>query len=205
MSKTARAPRNKPRPQAKLAPSATVFEFRVTLLGTDPPIWRTIQVLPDSLGDLHLAIQAAMGWEDCHLFEFALGRRRFSEIDADGPTWDNEAEDAFETQLLDLIPGNKRKKFALRYTYDFGDSWEHAVELVGRHEREEKTRYPLCSGGERACPPEDCGGVWGFQDLLAARDDPQNEEHDYYQEWLGEYDPAAFDAKEATKRMQAWK
>ena len=205
MSKTARTAATKTPVSTLAEATACVLQFKITLLNTEPPIWRRIQVVPETLGDLHMAIQSAMGWEDSHLFEFEIGKRRFSDLDPEMPTWDEDAADAFETPLLDFIPDNKRKKLRFRYLYDFGDSWEHEVLFEGRRELGPKTRYPLCLEGERACPPEDCGGVWGFYDLLGALDDPQNEQHDYYREWLGEYDAESFDAQAATRRMQGWR
>jgi hypothetical protein len=193
-------------PRAESAPpEGLILQFKVTLLGADPPIWRRIQVLPSTLGDLHLAIQAAMGWDDSHLFEFIIGRRRFTDLGPEGSPWDDDVEDAFATPLWDFIPENKRKKLQFRYVYDFGDEWEHEVLLEGRLEAEPKQRYPLCLEGEGACPPEDCGGLWGYYDLLEARNDPKSEQHDYYQEWLGEFDPLAFEAAAATKRMHSWR
>jgi hypothetical protein len=178
--------------------SSTVFEFRIVLNGPEPPIWRQIQV-PGSytFWDLHVAFQDAMGWQDYHLHSFDVCVRGTQErmtigipdeeFPAESPTvpgWEAPIADYFTE------PG-----ISAEYLYDFGDSWEHTVTLEKVFPREKGKRYPRCVGGARRCPPEDCGGVWGYQELLEAIRDPAHEEHESMLQWVGGgFDPEAFDA-----------
>jgi hypothetical protein len=170
-----------------------ILQVRIELLGIEPPIWRRIEV-PESCSfwDLHIAIQDAMGWSDSHLHQFRVvgSEAVFGMPDDDG-------EDLFQTQ-----PGwkhrvrehlNWRAPIAL-YEYDFGDSWLHEVRLETIEQRRPRVRYPRCTAGARKCPPEDCGGTHGYQELLRVISSPEDEEYDSTIEWLGqEFDPEAFD------------
>lgn len=174
-----------------------VYQFKITLEELDPPIWRRIQV-PEtySFWDLHVAIQDAMGWTDSHLHQFNMINLKTGEEVAIGIP-DEEWEDDDET----LAGWDKKianyfslKNPAALYIYDFGDNWEHTVVLEAILPRAEKTEYPICLEGERACPPEDCGGAWGYVDMLETISDPDNEEYEDTIEWLGEdFDPEFFD------------
>jgi len=171
-----------------------IFQFRINLLETDPQVWRRIQVPADAtFWDLHVAIQDAMGWLDCHLHDFTVdeGRKGRSQIGIPDP--DGE---------LQVVPGWRRKlrrycKYPgvrILYAYDYGDSWLHAVLLEAIALAEPGVRYPRCVAGERKCPPEDCGGPPGFAEFLAVIADPDHEEHDGMLTWVGgSYDPADFD------------
>ena len=110
--------------------------------------------------------------------------------------------DSTKTYLSHVLPGTD-KRFAFRYEYDFGDSWQHKILFEGTPPVDLKAKYPLCMEGERACPPEDCGGVWGYGDFLKAIRNPKHEEHDSMLEWVGgRFDSEYFDAKEATAAMR---
>ncbi len=171
-----------------------IFQFRIDLLGLDPPIWRRIQLRADAtFWDLHVAIQDAMGWLDYHLHDFIVdegskGRSKIGIPDPDGE--------------LDIAPGWRRRLrryckypgFRMLYEYDYGDQWLHAVLLEAIALAEPGVRYPRCVAGERKCPPEDCGGPPGFAEFLAVIADPNHEEHDETLTWAGgSYDPADFD------------
>jgi hypothetical protein len=174
-----------------------VYQFKVTLLGVRPPIWRRIQV-PESytFWDLHVAIQDAMGWEDYHLHEFEIASLQpGSRVNIGIP------EGGYDG---DILPGKTQKiadYFSLEnqsahYTYDFGDNWEHEIKLEKILPREDK-KYPICIDGKRACPPEDCGGVWGYEEFLEIIKDPDHEEYEEMLDWVGgEFDPEHFDTKE---------
>jgi hypothetical protein len=165
-----------------------VYEFRVALREIRPPIWRRIQV-PEtySFWDLHVAIQDAMGWLDYHLHEFrmrnpSVGTRvRIGIPDEDG--WDDD----------DTLPGWGHKIAAYftmensraKYLYDFGDDWMHEIRLERILPRNQEVLYPQCSGGRRACPPEECGGVHGYQEIV--------EGESAFQEHYIDYDPEFFD------------
>jgi hypothetical protein len=170
-----------------------VLQFRIELLGIDPAVWRRIQVAGDSsLWDLHVAIQDAMGWLDCHLHVFSfLGTTEKIGIPLDDdPT---AIEPGWEYPVSQYLhPG---APLAL-YEYDFGDSWLHEVRFEGTSRRAARRKYPRCLAGARHCPPEDCGGIGGYVEFLDAMADPRHPEHDRLAEWIGEaFDPEAFDAK----------
>jgi hypothetical protein len=187
--------------RVKAAPP-TVYQFKITLLGSEPPIWRRIHVANGTLDQLHEHIQAAMGWTNSHLHQFEIGGQLYG----DPALLDDNLEefsciDSTVTRISEIVGSKKRLR--LRYEYDFGDGWDHEVLLEGCHEAEQGVRYPRCVEGARACPPEDVGGVWGYADLLAALADPAHEQHEEYQEWLGDsLDPEQFDAESATVRMR---
>lgn len=174
-----------------------VYQFKITLRNIKPPIWRRIQV-PEtySFWDLHVAIQDAMDWSDYHLHVFEIINPSTGlEVEIGIP----EKEYGEYGDTLD----EKRKKIAdyfsmenptANYEYDFGDSWEHKIRLEKILPREKGVNYPRCIGGKRACPPEDCGGIWGYERLLEILKDPKHEEHEEMLEWLGEeFDPELFD------------
>ncbi len=177
-----------------------VYQFKITLKEIKPPIWRRIQV-PEtySFWDLHVAIQDALGWSDSHLHLFEIKNPATDEIVEIGIP-DEDFEEDFET-----LAGWKKKiadyfsmeNFKAEYVYDFGDNWEHTIKLEQILPRDEKTVYPICIDGKRACPPEDCGGPWGYEDLLQTISDPDDEEYEDTMEWLGgEFDPEEFDPEE---------
>ncbi|MGP0068200.1 MAG: plasmid pRiA4b ORF-3 family protein [Isosphaeraceae bacterium] len=181
--------------------SNLLYQFKITLLDIEPAIWRRIQVPDCTLTNLHEYIQAAFGWENYHLHQFEIDGVTYSEPAPDGDDFGMEFEDDAFVVLSELLPkSTKRSKWI--YEYDFGDSWRHAVLFEGSPPREPKAKYPLCLEGERACPPEDCGGPSGYVDYLAALTDPEHEEHGQMLEWRGPFDSEAFDAKKATKAMR---
>lgn len=165
-----------------------IYQFKIALEGIKPAIWRRIQVLGSySFWDLHVAIQDAMGWEDCHLHEFEILNPKTGEKDLIGAPVDSEWGEVdvlpgWKTPLsLYFSPSNKKAI----YEYDFGDSWEHKVSLEKVLPLELGAKYPKCLAGERSCPPEDCGGVWGYEELLEIIKDPNHEEYKERVEWLG--------------------
>lgn len=177
-----------------------VYQFKVSLKGIEPVIWRQI-VVPASYSfwNLHVAIQDSMGWSDCHLHMFRIANPETGVIDEIGIPDDDSFEDdpvchpGWELPIADYFmePGDRAD-----YEYDFGDSWNHEVFLEGIILREPKTKYPKCTGGKRACPPEDCGGIGGYEMLLKILRDPSHEEHESMMEWVGgRYDSKAFEPK----------
>lgn len=172
-----------------------VYQFKITLDETSPLIWRRIQV-PESYSfwDLHVAIQDAMGWADSHLHQFDMinpKTGREVELGIPDDEWDNEALPGWEVKIADYFTVENN---TARYVYDFGDYWEHTVKLEKILPREQKLEYPTCVEGERACPPEDCGGIPGYEDLLMTISDPDDEEYEDTIEWLGDdFDPEYFD------------
>jgi hypothetical protein len=181
----------------------TVYQFKISLLDTQPPIWRRIQVKDGTLDKLHEYIQTAMGWTNSHLHHFRIKDQLYGDPMLMAENFqDMGYEDSTTTMVSDILPkGNRRFRF--EYEYDFGDSWEHEVLFERRVEAEPGKKYPLCVEGERACPPEDVGGVWGYQEFLEAVTDPEHEDHDGLLEWAGgSFDPEAFDPAVATRRMK---
>jgi hypothetical protein len=186
-------------PAKKSAVSPEIYQLKVTLLGTNPPIWRRLLAPADlTLAQLHDVLQAAMGWQDCHMHEFCVGRRRIGTPNPEDrlmgmPTAENE-----RTVRLSSVLGRVGAKAI--YTYDFGDSWEHGIVLEKRLAVDPKTTYPVCTDGQLACPPEDCGGIPGFYDLVEAINDPNHEQHEEMREWIGDdYDPQAFSVEEVNR------
>jgi hypothetical protein len=153
-----------------------IYQLKVTLRGTSPAIWRRLLVPAGlTLDVLHDVLQLAMGWDDSHLHEFRIGGKRFGKPDPDD-------------RLMGLDPvGNERTVHLFRalgkvgakavYTYDFGDSWEHAIIVEKVLPPERGVAYPVCVGGKLHCPPEDCGGIPGYYNLLEAIRDPGHPEH----------------------------
>ncbi len=213
----------------------SVFCLRVTLSGTRPPIWRRVAVPPNiTLGQLHQVIQRVMGWTDSHLHQFVLRDKALKPSREEMArqfrqnTWDDafffrmrgermfvpkttpfgddtemEGEDEDAVTLAEVCPKAKSK---VRYDYDFGDGWEHTVEVQKITEPEPGAEYPVCLAGKNACPPDDCGGVWGYYEMLHALEDPSHESHDDYVEWLGEgFDPRAFDLEGVNATLAAWR
>jgi hypothetical protein len=188
-----------------------IHQFKITLLDTAPAIWRRIQVPGDySFWDLHAAIQSAMGWDDVHLHMFRIGKR--AEVLINGnpveKLFDNDDENTFDGWDTQVNRFLDRPGQSAIYEYDMGDSWEHEVLLEGVFLKEKGIRYPRCTAGERACPPEDCGGTPGFYHLLEVMASPQHPEHKEAISWLGKkYDPEKFDPQTVkfTNPKTLWK
>jgi hypothetical protein len=184
-------------PARKQAPETPIYQLKVTLAGVRPPVWRRLQVSGETtLAELHRVIQAAVGWTDSHLHLFETEGGRYSHLG-----WGLEdVKDEGVTRLREVAPGPKSR---LYYEYDFGDSWEHEILLEKVTAREPGASYPRCVAGRRACPPEDCGGVWGYENFLEAVRDPEHPEHEETLEWAGgEFDPEAFDLEEVNRELQ---
>jgi hypothetical protein len=178
-----------------------IYQFKITLLDIKPAIWRRIQVPDCTLADLHEYIQAAFGWWNYHLHQFNIDGERYGPPAPDEMDFELEMIDETDVPLSKLIPKSGRKSRWI-YEYDFGDGWRHEILFEGFPSADPKAKYPICIEGERACPPEDSGGPWGYADFLAAIADPRHERHEELLEWRGPFDPESFDAKKATKEMR---
>ncbi|MFH1282418.1 MAG: plasmid pRiA4b ORF-3 family protein [bacterium] len=170
-----------------------VYQFKIVLDDTNPPVWRRIQVPENySFWDLHVAIQDSMGWTDSHLHEFIMKNLNGKQVNLGIP--DEEYDDhsdrfmsGWEYYISDYF--SIKNKRAL-YVYDFGDGWEHTIILEKLLIREKGKDYPICIDGERACPPEDCGSIPGYEDICAGT-------HEFQEEYDNEgYDPKKFDVNE---------
>lgn len=168
----------------------SIHQLKVTLRDVRPPIWRRLQVPSTiSLGDLHFVLQAAIGWDDYHLHMFSAGGEIYSD-DRVEDSWGDRPKDEVRARLDKVAPLGAR----LRYEYDFGDGWEHDIVIEKVLPPESGVTYPRCLTGRRACPPEDCGGPWGYARLLAAIADPEGTEDSELLEWVeNDFDPYAFD------------
>jgi hypothetical protein len=175
--------------------NAPVYEFTIILLGTKRPIWRRLQVPGDAnLGWLHAAIQVAMGWTNSHLHHFLTSDARYAELrhTEDMGFGEELDRDEAKARLMQVAP-HTGDQFG--YEYDFGDSWEHEItveKILPNKAAAAKTA--LCLDGASACPPEDCGGIWGYAELLKTLKNPKHPEHKTMKEWLGRpFDAKAFD------------
>ena len=179
---------------------ATHFEFMVALLHIRPRIWRSFLIpIPATFEELHLAIRDSFGWSEEHLWGFREPGRQGRQLA--GPrsfggwaAFDEDMPDARKAKVADYF-GMKRRGAKCLYIYDFGDNWEHEVRLQGKASDPKKTRRRLL-GGERACPLEDCGGVWGYErivEFLDTGEDPDGEDPEELNEWIGDWRPDEFD------------
>ncbi len=187
--------------QAKRTPRPkVVHQFLVVLSGTDPLVWRRIQV-PEkySFWDLHVAIQDAMGWLDYHLHEFRLIDPKEQAVVSIGIPTDDDPEDrpvvpGWQVPLVTFFDQRNWHAPPAMYAYDFGDDWQHVLVHEGFESPDPDRKYPHCVAGEGRCPPEDCGGVHGYAELLRVIADPASEEHESMLQWAGgTFDPEAFD------------
>lgn len=179
-----------------------VHQFLVVLINTEPLVWRRIQV-PEhySFWDLHVAIQDAMGWLDCHFHEFKVivdvKPARIERFGIPGDEFIDErpCRPDWTVRVSDYV---NEGGVPVLYVYDFGDDWRHAVMYEGAAQMEPSATYPLCLSGARRCPPEDCGGVHGYAAFLAAVRDPHHPEHAELLRWGGRFDPDDFDPTKIT-------
>jgi len=180
------------------APDVPVYQLKVTLKGSKPPIWRRIQVSGDtSLRELHGVLQAIMGWDGDHLYEFVVGRLHFSSAEGD---WGVDVYDDQKTTLAGIAPVARMK---FKYEYDFGDGWMHEILVEKILSPEPGAQYPVCVTGKRAGPPDDCGGIWGYAMRLEAAADPECPDHQEQLDWLGEgFDPEAFDLEAINRKLK---
>lgn len=180
-----------------------LYQFRITLNESESSIWRRIQIKNCTLERFHEHIQLAMGWGNEHLHRFRIR----DEIYGDAQLLDDGFEDQYEfidstgIKIGDVVP-KSGERFSFEYAYDFGDGWVHEVLFEGCLAATEGQKYPICVEGERACPPEDVGGIFGYNEYLKIIGDPHHEQHEEMLEWRGKFDPEKFDSKKASKKMQ---
>jgi len=190
----------------------TRYQIKVTLKGMRPPVWRRLLVPADcSMDALHCAIQTAMGWSDAHLYAFRTKNRRIEIPDPDDmwdSSWSNspKPEDSADVLFSKIAEVGDQ----LIYEYDFGDGWEHAILIEKAIKTDDlSARKAECLKGKRACPPEDCGGPWGYQNLLDVLTMPEherNEDEKAFAEWIGHnWDAEGFDLNEVNQTLAKWK
>lgn len=183
----------------KLSPTK-LLQLRIQLVGMDPVVWRQVLVPAlVTLPKLHQIIQAVMGWQDSHLHEFEINGVRYGQPN---PEWDqgldavrSEAGVRLEECLAD------RKSFT--YVYDFGDDWQHLIQVEEEVRADQPQSRPVCLAGEGACPPENVGGIPGYEHFLSVMSDPTTLEYEDFCSWLGvrAFDPGFFDLQQANLRL----
>jgi hypothetical protein len=189
------------KPNDLLKEKNRVFQFKVELLEISPTIWRRILVPVNyNFWDLHVAIQDAMGWSDYHLHYFEIrGKGKRKERHIGVPDFDRTED------LQEVYPGWEIPVFLYfndlgveaKYIYDYGDWWEHRVKLEGYIYREKGIKYPKCIDGARACPPEDCGSVSGYYNVIDVLSNPENDDYESMKIWAGEnWDADKFEAND---------
>ena len=177
-----------------------IYQIKVTLRYSHPPIWRRIQVAGETtFYELHYILQRVMGWDDSHLHQFIIGDRTYGGSDYESGAAPRR-RDSGSLALGEVV---HREKSKFLYEYDFGDSWQHVLLMERILPLEEGVQYPCCLAGRGACPPEDCGGVYGYYAKLEALRDPKHPEHDEIIHWMGEdFDPDAFDLEDINARLK---
>jgi hypothetical protein len=184
----------------RMTANTKIFQLKIQLRNIRPPVWRRLLVPGEvTLGELHELIQSSMGWTNSHLHEFETAGVRYGVPNRE---WgDDDTKDESRVKLFRVAVEGSR----LRYTYDFGDGWEHDLMVEKVLSPQSGVRYPGCTGGRRACPPEDVGGPWGYEDFLRSLNDPQDAEHASWVEWIGgAFDPDEFDAVRVDKVLDAY-
>lgn len=170
-------------------PLRSVYQLKISLIGAKPPIWRRILVPSTiTLGNLHRVLQISMGWTNSHLHQFIFNNV-FYGVQGDDFGFNMKVENEDQYKLSQLL---QSEKDSLQYEYDFGDNWEHKVLLEKILPFDIKNQSPSCLKGKRACPPEDCGGIWGYQQLLETLSNPDDSDYESMLEWLG----GIFDSEE---------
>lgn len=177
-----------------------MFTFHIKLIGTEPLVTRTFNVSSESsMYTLHHIIQVVMGWKNYHLYQFEVGDL----VIADKRLWD-EDEMGPITDVKELSVGDVFTKVGTTavYEYDFGDSWMHHLELVDRSIHPTQEVLPLVISGENACPPEDCGGIHGYKELLEVFKNPKHPEYKETREWVGStFNPTKFNVDICNKEL----
>ena len=179
---------------------AAIYQLKITLRHIQPPIWRRVLVQGDqTLEGLHLIIQAVMPWQNYHLHHFIQGKTFYG---VPFPEMYDYDLDYVDTRLTPLQRVLSKEGDSILYEYDFGDNWQHDIVLEKILEPEPGAVYPVCIAGQRACPPEDCGGVTGYSLMLEALSDPNHEEYQSYEIWSNNFQPERFDLDQANARLR---
>ncbi len=178
-----------------------IYQLKITLRDVRPPVWRRVLVGDaTTLHHLHWIAQVAMGWTNSHLHQFIIEEEYYSEPMLEPDDWGPEIKNEKRVRLRALSLEPKRKFI---YEYDFGDSWRHEILVEKVLAPEAGARYPQCVAGKRACPPEDCGGVWGYERFLEVIKDEDDPEHEEMLEWAGgSFDPEVFNLEEVNQELK---
>lgn len=177
-----------------------IYQFKITLRDVNPPIWRRFQVESDmTLRKFAATILTLMGWSGSHLHQFYIGGKYYGIPDDEFES----GRDTIDEKTVKLRDFNKREIKRFDFEYDFGDGWEHAIEIEKVFSPEGNIRYPICIDGACNCPPEDCGGTGGYEDFLAAIKDPKHPEHKSLLTWIGGgFDSEEFSLKDTNELLK---
>jgi len=183
----------------------SIFQLQISLKGFKPKIWRRFLVPSDMLlSDLHKVIQLTMGWTNSHLHQFKKGKTFYSMKNENDPfPYLGSSKDYKKIRINNLLINEKD---TIEYEYDFGDGWEHKIVLEKILPYNKETKLPICLAGKMNCPPEDCGGIYGYMDILEILKNPKHEEYENFIEWLGgDFDPEAFDKDDINEYLVNYK
>lgn len=195
------------KPRSADVTAATTYQLKIVLSDVKPAIWRRLLLRGDvNLGLLHAVIQVAMGWTNSHLHQFLIGNQYYSDpaFELDAFPDERPVGDENKAVLADVAP---RKGDRFWYEYDFGDSWYHEIRTEKIQTADpSQTVFAECIGGARANPPEDCGGPFGYAELLDTLKHPRRKDYQELVEWLGgSFDPEAFDLEHVNKYLRKLK
>lgn len=173
-----------------------VYEIKISLLNTEPLVWRKILAHEFvELQDLHMLIQMSMGWEANHMYSFDINGKSYTDAIS---SLEMKSHNSEGVELSKVLGTSK----TFKYTYDFGDNWVHSIEIANELEHDPRMQYPICIAGENACPPEDCGGPYGFQELKSTLAGKDSKNKDELLTWLGGfYNPSTFDPNFVNKNF----
>ena len=174
-----------------------VYQLFIQLAGIEPPIWRRI-VVPGqvTLAHFHRILQVVMGWENYHLHQFIVGATYYGEPD---PEYGDNMKDDRRTRLRGIA---RKEGDSFVYEYDFGDSWQHVITVENIEPWTPESMAPRCLDGARACPPEDCGGIGGYEHLIEALHNPRHPDHKEMRAWVGKhFDPELFSLQAANSAI----
>lgn len=187
----------------------SIHVLHVELVDLAPTIWRELHVRSDTpLSKLHDILQAAFGWTNSHMHVFEdSSRQQYGPSPlADADDFDSGAPPLLDERKYTVADIGPRARSLFGYTYDFGDDWVHRIRVKKVQDPESGGRYPACTAGARAAPPDDCGGIPGYENLLEALQDPEHEEHEELLEWVGgAFDPESFNLEATNKAVRAVK
>lgn len=178
-----------------------VYQVKVTLKDSKPPIWRRVLVTGDTtLYAFHRIVQTVMGWTDSYRHLFIVDRVFYGKPD---PEYHFEVNDEKDFTLSQIVSDDRGR---LIYEYDFEDCWQHEIVIEDVSPPESGKRYPVCLAGKRACPPEDCGGIWEYTDILEAVEDPRHPEYYNMLKWVENgFDPESFNLDEINRKLKKMK
>jgi len=181
------------------ANSKQICQLKITLRGSKPPIWRRVLVPSDTtLFQLHMIIQTVMNWGNYHLHEFRVGKSFYGI-----PNSEVEDDVTINEKLVRLAKVIRSSGGRFIYVYDFGDDWQHDILLEETLPPADGVRYPVCTAGKLACPPDDSGAIWGYQTMLEVLKHPEHSEYENIREWLGpDWDPTRFSQDEVNEALK---